>query len=255
MIQARVLDGCAGVRHGFFTRRGGVSKGVFASLNCGYGSGDARERVAANRGLAMARFGLAGDDLVTAHQVHSASAVVVESAWPPEGAPTGDAMATRVPGLALGVLSADCAPVLFADGEAGVIGVAHAGWRGARAGVLEAAVDAMVSLGARPGAIVAGVGPCIHQASYEVGPEFRARFDGGRPAASDLFVPSEREGHFLFDLPAYVRRRLETLALAAVEELPFDTCADGEQFFSYRRDARDGHQAYGRGLATIALVA
>ena len=177
----------------------------------------------------------------------------MDEVLPTEARPKVDAMVTRTPGVALGVLTADCAPVLFADGGAGVAGAAHAGWRGALDGVLEATLEAMAGLGARAADIVAGVGPCIGRESYEVGPEFRAEFVDADPGNGDFFASSGRDGHHLFDLPAYVGRRLEGLGLAAVEVLDCDTCADEERFFSYRRVTKRGGGDYGRGLSAIVL--
>jgi len=255
MINAATITSVTGVRHAFFSRLGGVSEGLYASLNCGYGSGDDGGRVADNRHRALARLGRSGDDLVTLYQVHSADALVVEAAgtWAADAAPRADGMATNVPGVALGVLAADCAPVLLADGKAGVVGAAHAGWRGARAGVLEATVAAMVRLGARPTDTVAGIGPCIQRRSYEVGPEFHADFVAEAVNNGDFFRPARRSGHFLFDLPGYVARRLESMNLAAVEALPFDTLSDDARFFSYRRNTLGGKRDYGRGLSAIVL--
>jgi hypothetical protein len=253
MITADSLSAPGRLRHAFFTRQGGVSDGPYQSLNCGFGSGDAEARVAANRGRAMGALGLDGDALVTAYQVHSPTAVVVAAPWRPEAAPEADALVTDRPGVALGVLTADCAPVLFADAEAGVVGAAHAGWRGARAGVLEATVEAMTGLGARAGRIAVAVGPCIRQASYEVGPEFQAAFVEEDAENADLFAAAERRRHFRFDLPRYLERRLARLALAAVETIALDTCGDEERFFSYRRASRRGEPAYGRGLSAIAI--
>ena len=255
MITADTMGSIAGLSHGFFTRQGGVSEGLYASLNCGYGSGDDGGKVADNRHRALARLGRSGDDLVTLYQVHSADALVIEAAggWAADKSPCADGMATKVPGVALGVLAADCAPVLLADGEAGVIGAAHAGWRGARAGVLEATVAQMTNLGARPTSIVAAIGPCIQPHSYEVGPEFHADFIAERAGNEDFFVSASRPGHFLFDLPGYVARRLERMSLAAVEALPFDTLSDDARFFSYRRNSLGGEQDYGRGLSAIVL--
>ena len=253
IITTALMDEVPGVRHGFFTRHGGVSEGLFASLNCGFGSGDAPDRVAVNRDLAMRTLGLRGDDLVTLRQIHSASAVVVDAPWKPGQAPTADGMVTRDAGVALGVLSADCAPVLLADPGAAVIGVAHAGWRGARAGIVEATADAMTGLGARKGDIRAAVGPCIQRRSYEVGPEFHAVFVAEDPKNGDLFDTAGRAGRFHFDLARYVARRLDRLGIAA-EVLPCDTCADAERFFSYRRNTLGGLAQYGRGLSAIALV-
>ena len=253
MITADVLTEASGVRHGFFTRQGGVTEDTYASLNCGLGSGDDPDRVRTNRARAMDRFGLSGEALATAYQVHSARITVVDKPWRPDDRPRVDGMVARTKGVALGILTADCTPVLFADPVAGVIGAAHAGWRGARGGVLEATVAAMVDLGARPTHIVAGVGPCIRQESYEVGPEFHEAFTADDAATHRLFRPSCREGHFLFDLPGYVARRLSDLSIKAFEELPIDTCADEERFFSYRRTTLNGGGDYGRGLSAIVL--
>jgi len=253
MIRADVLNEASGVRHGFFTRRGGVSEGAYASLNCGLGSEDDPDRVGINRGRAMDRFGVPGKSLVTAYQVHSDRVAVVEKPWTADERPQVDGLVTRTKGVALGILTADCVPVLFADAADGVIGAAHAGWRGARGGILEATVAAMVDLGARSQNIVAGVGPCIRQESYEVGPEFHAGFTADDPDTHRLFRPSSREGHFLFDLPGYVVWRLSGLSINAFEELPFDTCADEERFFSYRRTTLNGGGDYGRGLSAIVL--
>ena len=251
MITARTLNEAAGVGHGFFTRRGGVSEGPYASLNCGFGSGDDMSKVASNRARAMKRLGLSGPDLVTAYQTHSAAVHVVETR--PDDPPRADALVTRVRGVALGILTADCAPVLFADAGAGVIGAAHAGWRGARAGVLEATVRAMTELGAPAGGIRAVIGPCIGPESYEVGGEFQAAFTGDDAHDGDLFEPAEREGHYRFDLPRYVARRLSRLLPGAVEVLSLDTCSDDIRFFSYRRTCLEGEIEYGRCLSAISL--
>lgn len=254
MITLGALDG-DGIRYGFFTREGGVSEGLFASLNCGFGSGDDEGKVAENRRRVAASLGLLPDRLVTCYQLHSAEAVVVERPWRREDRPRADAMATRAPGIALGILTADCAPVLFADAEARVIGAAHAGWRGALGGVLEATVAAMAKLGAAPRRIAAGIGPCIGRNSYEVGPEFPAPFlaeDGGNV---DFFIDAPRAGHFLFDLAGYVARRLERLGLGRVERTGGDTAAEPERFFSYRRACLRKEPDYGRELSVISLSA
>jgi polyphenol oxidase len=253
MITADAISAAGPFRHAFFTREGGVSDGLYASLNCGFGSGDAADNVSANRDRAMDAIGLGGDALVTAYQIHSPTAVAVVDPWRPDAAPRADALVTNRPGIALGILTADCAPVLFADADAGVIGAAHAGWRGARDGVLEATVEAMAALGARPGRIAAAVGPCIRQESYEVGPEFQSAFVDDDPETAGLFVAGARDGHFQFDLPGYIARRLSAIALAAVEVVTFDTCADEDRFFSYRRATRRGEPDYGRGLSAIAI--
>ena len=253
MITLGALDD-NGIRHGFFTREGGVSEGIFASLNCGLGSGDDADSVAENRRRALAALQLAGDRLATCYQVHSAGVVVVDAAWPPAERPRADALVTRRRGVALGILTADCAPVLFADAEAGVIGAAHAGWRGALSGVLEATVAAMAGLGAAPARIHAGIGPCIAQPSYEVGPEFPAPFLAADPANAGFFRAAPRAGHFLFDLAGYAARRLSLLGLGRVERTGGDTAAEAERFFSYRRTCLRGEKDYGRELSAICLA-
>lgn len=253
-IAAAVLDKAAGVRHAFFTRQGGVSHGLYASLNCGFGSKDEATHVSANRARAMESLGLPPQALITAYQVHSADVAVVDNAWTPSRAPRADAMVTMFPGVALGVLTADCAPVLFADTRTPVIGAAHAGWRGALAGVVEATVAAMVALGARVDDIVAGVGPCIHQQSYEVGPEFHARFVQENPRNDDFFRPADDGDRLLFDLPGYLSRRLARMGLRAVERLALDTWGEEELFFSHRRATQRGESDCGRGLSAIALA-
>lgn len=243
-----------GIRHAFFTRRGGVSGGVFASLNCGFGSRDAPENVRRNREIAASRLGVSAERLVSCHQVHGTNAIAVEAPWRREQNPRADAMVTSAPGIALGVLAADCAPVLFADPEARIIGAAHGGWRGALAGVMEATVAAMARLGARPERIRAGIGPCIAQPSYEIGPEFYGTFLASDAENYRFFRPAARAGHFLFDLPLYIADRLSRLGLAAVERTPHDTAAEEALFFSYRRACLRGESDYGRGLAAIALA-
>lgn len=242
-----------GIRHGFFTRTGGVSSGLYASLNVGGGSRDERANLAANRARAMAAFDLPGPALVTAYQVHSATAVAVAGPWPAEP-PQADGLVTDTPGVALGILTADCAPILFADPDARVIGAAHAGWRGALNGVAEATVAAMESLGARRGRIRAAVGPCIGPASYEVGPEFPAPFLAHDPRTERFFRPAARERHHMFDLPGYVAHRLKALGLGVVEALGLDTCADEARFFSYRRSTLRKEPDYGRGLSAIVIA-
>jgi polyphenol oxidase len=254
LITLSALDG-DGIRHGFFTREGGVSDGLFASLNCGLGSGDDAGKVAENRGRAMAALGLEAERLATCHQVHSPSVVVVDAVWPQAERPRADAMVTRLNGVALGILTADCAPVLFADAEAGVIGAAHAGWRGALSGVLEATVTAMIALGAAPERLGAGIGPCIAQSSYEVGPEFPAPFLAADPASADFFRPAPRAGHFLFDLAGYAARRLARLGLGRIELSGGDTAAQADRFFSYRRSFLRREKDYGRELSAICLAA
>jgi YfiH family protein len=243
-----------GIRHAFFTRRGGVSGGAFASLNCGFGSRDIPENVQQNREIAASRLDLSADRLVSCHQVHGTDAITVEAPWRREQNPRADAMVTTVPGIALGVLAADCAPVLFADPDSRIIGAAHGGWRGALAGVMEATVAAMTRLGARPERIRAGIGPCIAQPSYEVGAEFHQIFTASDPDNRRFFQPASRTGHFLFDLPRYIADRLSRLGLAVVKRTPHDTAAEEDLFFSYRRACLRGESDYGRGLAAIALA-
>jgi len=244
------------LRHAFFSREGGVSEGLYASLNCGPGSSDKADAVAENRRRAMAGLGLGPQSLVTVHQVHGTDVVTVAGPGPADRRerPRADAMVTDRPGIALGILTADCAPVLFADAEAGVIGAAHAGWRGALDGVLDATVRRMTDIGAKPGRIIAAIGPCIGQASYEVGPEFVARFVAARSANDAFFVASPRAGHSYFDLAGYVTHRLSRLGLACVANTDADTCADPARFFSYRRSVLTGEPDYGRLLAAIALA-
>jgi hypothetical protein len=243
-----------GIRHAFYTRQGGVSGGAFASLNCGFGSRDLPADVAENRAIAAARLGLSADRLVSCHQVHGTTAIAVESTWRREENPRADAMVTATPCIALGVLAADCAPVLFADPESRIIGAAHGGWRGALAGVMEATVAAMARLGAHPGRIRAGIGPCIAQPSYEVGAEFHEIFTAADRNNRGFFRLAARPDHFLFDLPGYIAHRLSRLGLAAVERTPHDTAAEEDLFFSYRRACLRGESDYGRGLAAIALA-
>lgn len=254
MITAQELARTAGVRHAFFTREGGVSEGVYASLNCGFGSNDDPGRVAENRARAAGRLGLSVDALVTVYQVHSADVVTVSEPWPSARAPKADGLVTRTPGIALGVLTADCAPVLLADAAAGVIGAAHAGWRGAMGGIVEATARAMEALGAKLAATVAVVGPCIQQASYEVGAEMREAVLGTDRAAADFFRDGDVGGKFFFDLPGFVGRRLERLGLGTVGRVAADTYADQTRFYSYRRATKRGETDYGRELSAIALA-
>lgn len=253
-IEATALSGHGHIRHGFFTRRGGVSDGIYASLNCGFGSDDRREAVMENRARVATTMGVEAEAVLTVHQSHSDKARTVAAPWSPDRAPEADAIVTDRPNIALSILTADCAPVLLADGEAGVIGAAHAGWRGALHGILEAAIGTMQTLGARREHIRAAVGPCIAQASYEVGPEFRDAFCQARDDNTGYFVPSERPGHYRFDLPGYVRDRLTGNGLAKVELLALDTYACADDFFSFRRNTHEGVRDYGRQISCIALA-
>jgi YfiH family protein len=254
-VIALALLADAGVRHAYFTRRGGVSDGLFHALNCGFASGDSEGRVAENRAIAMARLGARGDRLVTCRQVHGACVVTVTDPWGRENAPRADAMVTRVRGLALGVLAADCAPILFADPVAGVVGAAHGGWRGALAGVAEATVAAMAALGAEPTRVRAGIGPCIGPGSYEVGPEFPRPIVAEDGQAAAYFAPAPRPGRSLFDLAGYIAHRLRRCGVVAIDRAAHDTVAEDRDFFSYRRAHRRGEPAYGRGLSAIMRAA
>ncbi|WP_448580066.1 peptidoglycan editing factor PgeF [Thermaurantiacus sp.] len=243
-------EALAGVRHGFLGRTGGVSTGLYESLNMGLGSGDSREAVAENRARAVAAVA-PGARLVTLCQVHSARCVAAGE-WADDARPEADALVTATPGLALGVLTADCAPVLLADVEAGVIGAAHAGWKGALSGVVEESVAAMERLGARRARIVGAIGPAIGPGSYEVGEEFRARFLQADQGAARFFVEGPR-GRPHFDLPRYVEARLEAAGVGQCVRIDHDTCAFPERYFSYRRATLAGEPDYGRQLSLIAL--
>lgn len=252
-LTASNLSGVASVAHGFFGRQGGVSEGVYASLNCGYGSSDDAARVRENRGRAAGRLGVAEDRLITAYQIHSADVVTVEAPWLRGDAPKADAMVTKGREIALGVLAADCAPVLFADATAGVIGSAHAGWKGALGGVVEATVGAMEALGAERSRIRAAIGPCIGQASYEVGPEFLARFVDAVASNGVYFRASMRAGHSLFDLPGYVAARLRVAGVSDVVQSGVCTYEHAEHYFSFRRTTHRDEADYGRNLSAIML--
>jgi YfiH family protein len=237
--------------HGFLGRRGGMSVGEMAGLNVGYGSSDDREAIAGNRRLAIAAL-LPEAELATVHQVHSAEVVVADGPWPQDQRPRADALVTDTPNLLLGILTADCTPVLFADHHAVVVGAAHAGWRGALAGVTDAAIDAMEQLGARRENIHAAVGPCIGQPSYEVDEAFRVRFleaDGDNAR----FFAAGPAGKAHFDLEAYVVHRLIAAGVGEVEALNLDTYADPDRFYSYRRATHRGEADYGRQLSAIAI--
>lgn len=254
MIIAPALAALPGIRHAFFTREGGVSEGIYAGLNCGFGSADDGDRVERNRARAMASLGLPADALATVHQVHSPTVVEATQAWPRGGAPRADAVVTARPGVAAGILTADCTPVLFADASAGIVAAAHAGWRGALDGVLGATVGAMVARGAVRDRIVAAVGPCIGQPSYEVGAEFRDRFLAVDPAFARFFLAGQRPGKFQFDLPGFVALRLEEAGVGTVDLCAADTLPDPDRFFSYRRATLRGEPDYGRALSAIALA-
>ena len=253
MLQAASLSALAGIRHGFFTRAGGVSEGLYASLNAGIGSHDAPANVIENRTRMAAALGVAPADLITAYQIHSPDVVTAERPWTPDARPRADAIVTRVPGLAVGVSTADCGPILFADAAAGVVAAAHAGWRGALTGVIEATLDAMERCGARRSRIIAALGPMIRQPNYEVGPEFVTRFKADDGANERFFQPAARPGHALFDLPGYIAARLAAASIRRVEDLGHCTYADSARFFSFRRSTHRSEKDYGRHINAIAL--
>jgi YfiH family protein len=240
------------VRHGFFTRQGGVSEGLYQGLNVGLGSHDEPEKVQENRRRVTQWFGLSADRLATVHQVHSPDVVVVDDNYD-GNRPQADAMVTATPGFVLGVLSADCGPILFADAKAGVVGAAHAGWKGALFGVLENTIEAMVKLGASRERIAASLGPSISQDNYEVGPEYVARFTDIDPAYADYFAATERQGHALFDLKQFTIDRL-TKAGVKAENLGLCTYPDEHRFYSYRRTTHRAEPDYGRQISAIAIL-
>ena len=249
MAEAVRSELLAAVPHGFMTRAGGVSTGITGGLQCGFGAGDDPDHVRANRREAVDAV-ISGAPLLALHQVHSADVVTVDSPWDDDHRPTADAVVCNRRGLVLGVVTADCAPVLLADREAGVIGAAHAGWRGAHGGVLENTVAAMEALGARRERMVAAIGPTIAQPSYEVDAGFRENFPD---AAARFFAPG-REGHWQFDLPAYVAARLGACGVARIDDCGLDTYADPARFYSFRRATHRGEPNYGRQLSLIGLA-
>lgn len=252
MLTHPVLDSIPHITHAFFTRKGGTSAGIYASLNCGPGSNDEPERVAENRQRAMEMLGLAKDALATPKQVHGRTVFLVERPWKSGEEPEADGLVTNVPGIAIGVLTADCAPVLLADAKAGIIGAAHTGWRGAALGVVEAVIKEMEGLGAERLRLCAVIGPCIGVRSYEVGPEFPAPFLKQDSTYARFFTEAA-EGRFRFDLTSYVEAQLEGLAISSVKRIAADTFKDAEQFFSYRRAVLMGETDYGRALSAIAI--
>lgn len=251
-VESPALARLPGIRHAFFTREGGISTGIYASLNGGVGSSDNQTNVAENR-RRMAQ-ALGATNLLTCYQIHSADVVVVGKAWAGESAARADGIVTRTKALAIGASSADCAPLLFADAGARVIGAAHAGWKGALGGIAGATIARMEAEGARRENIVAVIGPLIRQQSYEVGPEFAARFEAADPAHARFFIPSARPGHLMFDLGGFLRAQLDAAGLAAIDDLGLDTYADEQRFFSYRRSTHRKEPDYGRQIAAIALT-
>lgn len=243
-----------GISHAFFTRPGGVSTGLYKGLNTGTGSNDAREAVLENRARAARFLGAAPERLVTPYQVHGADTVVVNEVWAPGNGPKADALVTNRPGIAIGVGTADCGPILFADPAARVVGAAHAGWKGAIGGILESTLTAMEGLGAKRQSTVAVLGPTISAEAYEVGPEFVARLIEADPENAGFFRPSKRENHAYFDLPAYIVQRLRGAGLGHVQDVGECTYSDERRFFSYRRTTHRGEPDYGRLLAAISIA-
>ena len=243
----------AGVRHAFFTRHGGVSNGLYATLNGGLGSHDNTAFITENRARMAQALGVEPHALLTSYQTHSPDVAIVNTPWAAEARPRADAIVTRALGLAVGVTTADCGPILLADPVARVIGAAHAGWRGALTGIVEASVAAMKELGARPDRIVAALGPMIRQHNYEVGPDLIKRFAAEDAASERFFAAAARDGHALFDLAGYIRERLSRAGVRQVEDLALCTYSDAAQFFSFRRSTHKGESDYGRHVSAIVL--
>jgi polyphenol oxidase len=242
------------VRHGFFTRVGGVSRGIYAGANCGWGSNDDIAHVRANRGKVAAELGIPGDSLVTLNQYHSAVAVTVDAPWTREDMPRGDALVTARPGIGIGALAADCAPILLASKKDRIVAAVHAGWKGAVGGVLEAAIAEMAAHGAKVSGLAAAVGPCIGPESYEVSEGFDAPFLLQDAGNARFFRAAAKKGHLFFDLPGYVAHRLKAAGVETVYETRTDTLPDEETFFSYRRACLRGEKDYGRQISAIAIV-
>jgi hypothetical protein len=254
MLRAANLSSLAGIRHGFFTRAGGVSDGVYASLNGGVGSNDAPDKVVENRARMAAALGVAADRLISAYQIHSPTVVVADAPWNAENRPRADAIVTGIPQLAVGVSTADCGPLLFADGAARIIGAAHAGWRGAFGGVIEATIAAMEKLGAERARIAVALGPTIRQANYEVGAEFVTRFIEADAGNAQFFAAGTKAGHALFDLTGYIAARVRRARIVQFEDLGLCNYAEPDRFFSFRRMTHRGEADYGRHINAIALA-
>lgn len=241
------------IHHGFFTRRGGHSMGLYESLNCGYGSGDDIDTVRANRSIVANVLGCNVDALCTSYQIHSTKVTTLNAPWHYKDAPEGDAMVTNTPGIALGILAADCLPILLADTNHQVIGAAHAGWKPAYGGVIEATIAAMQQLGATPATMIASVGPGISQTSYEVDSAFYQRFLDQSPDNSAYFLPAPRLEHYLFDLKGYAVNRLQKAGISHINVLADDTYLQEDMFFSFRRTTHRGEPVYGRQISAISL--
>jgi YfiH family protein len=251
-LASPLLSAIPDLRHAFFTRDGGVSGGLYASLNGGTGSSDDPDNVAENRRRMAEQLGVTPENFLTVWQIHSPDAVVAAGPWPGER-PRADAIVTRTEGLAIGATAADCGPILFVDPNARVIGAAHAGWQGALTGVVESTVAAMEKLGAERSGIVAAIGPLIRQHSYEVGGEFVERFIEANAENAMFFLPATREGHEMFDLAGFIRMRLENAGVLMIDDIGVDTYSD-ERFYSYRRSVHRNEPDYGRHVHAIALA-
>ncbi|MFA6264977.1 MAG: peptidoglycan editing factor PgeF [Pseudolabrys sp.] len=253
MLQSALIATLPGIRHAFFTRKGGVSQGVYDSLNGGVGSNDTPDHVAENRARMAQLLGVVPERFLTPYQIHSPDVVVADELWTADNRPRADAVVTRIPELAIGVSTADCGPLLFADDQARVIGAAHAGWRGAFTGVIEATIAAMEKLGASRDNISVALGPTISQSNYEVGPEFVARFVAADMDNMRFFTDAEREGHSMFDLTGYIGSRVQQAGIVNFEDLGLCTYAEPERFFSFRRATHRSEPDYGRHINAIAL--
>ena len=252
MLASPLLSAVPGLRHAFFSREGGVSRGIYGSLNAGIGSNDDPAAVAENRRRMAEQIGVLPQHFLTVHQTHSPDVIVATAPWRDGPRPKADAIVTRTEGLAIGATAADCGPILLVDANARVIGAAHAGWKGALTGILEAAIAAMETLGAERGRIIAAIGPLIRQPSYEVGGEFVERFIDADAENALFFLPSARTGHSMFDLAGYIRRRLEAAGILMIDDIGVDTYSD-ENFFSYRRSVHRKEPDYGRHVHAIVL--
>jgi YfiH family protein len=253
MLKSAALADLGDIRHGFFTREGGVSQGIYASLNAGIGSNDARENVIENRARMAAALGCPAQSLLSAYQIHSPTVVVAREPWGPDARPRADGIVTTVPGLAIAISTADCGPVLLADAHARVIGAAHAGWRGALTGVIEATLAAMEELGAVRTRIRAALGPMIRQPNYEVGPDLMTSFAAADPDNVRFFGPANRAGHAHFDLAGYIMARLARAGIGGCDDLGHCTYGEPDRFFSFRRTTHRGEPDYGRHLSAILL--
>lgn len=252
IVTSPLLSTLPGIRHAFFTREGGVSQGIYASLNGGLGSSDNPDHVRENRRRMAQILDVEPSCFLTAFQIHSPDVAVATGPWTEDTRPRADAMVSKVPGLALGITTADCGPALFVDPKARVIGAAHAGWKGAIGGVLEATIEAMEKLGATRGDLIVAIGPLIRQASYEVGAEFVTRFTEADKINSRFFAPSARPGHAMFDLAGYIRARLTDAGIQTIDDIGLCTYAD-PRFFSYRRTTHRAEPDYGRNIHAIVL--